>query len=227
MGGGKRGLPGEISLAHRGLLILDEAPEFRSAVLQALREPMEEGQIRLGRANGALWFPAAFILALSLNPCPCGRLGSGRGQCACSSLEVQRYWGRIGAPVMDRIDLRLGLGMAQTGEDWADFPLSLDYHDPAALRALIRQVGPISSGNGMLHGRQVEMACRLSPAARQQLQVLTEERGLLGRARHGILRLAKTIAELGGRDWIEEPALTAAIRLRAPIEVLPGLSIMN
>ena len=225
LGGGKRGLPGEMSLAHHGLLILDEAPEFRSAVLQALREPMEDGQIRLGRANGALWFPAAFILGLSLNPCPCGRLGSGRGACACSGAEVQRYWGRIGAPVMDRIDIRFSLGMA--GNKQNIFPVTVDHRDPQAIRACVHRARQKSGGNAWLQGRQVDELCLLSTSARRYFEMLSTERSLLGRSRHGILRLAKTIAELGGKNQIDEAALSAAFCLRAPIEVLPGLAIME
>jgi magnesium chelatase family protein len=237
MGGGMRGLPGEISLAHRGLLVLDEAPEFRASVLQALREPMEEGLIRLGRANGALWFPAAFLLGLSLNPCPCGRLGGGRGSCACGSQEIQRYWGRIGAPVIDRIDIRLPLGMgwqAPAFDSWArDCPVAVDWRDAGGIRRLVEAAhqgpggpqGTGSRGNGRLQGCQVEAACRLDPGARLLLDRQAGRQGRLARARHGIMRLAKTIAELGGSDRISEAAMAAAIRLRSPVEVLPGLTM--
>lgn len=232
MGGGKQGKPGEISLAHRGLLILDEAPEFRSSVLQALREPMEEGVIRLERASGALWFPADFILGLSLNPCPCGRLGSGRGTCVCSSVDIQRYWGRIGAPVTDRIDIRLSLGLARPAgpdgeEGWAAFPVAIDRRDPDAIRETIRRVAHRSAGNGALRGRQVEQGCLLDAEAGRMLGELERRNGLLARSRHGIMRLAKTIAELGGNDQIDAAAMGAAIRLRSPVEILPGLSMFN
>jgi magnesium chelatase family protein len=232
MGGGKRGLPGEISLAHKGLLILDEAPEFRSSVLQALREPMEEGVIRLGRVNGALWFPADFILGLSLNPCPCGRLGSGKGACACSALDIQRYWGRIGAPVTDRIDIRVPVGMARVAaippdDAWGEFPVAIDRRDHEAIRRTIDRCRLRSSGNGALRGRQVEAACRLDAGAARLLRELERGAGLLARSRHGIMRLAKTISELGGGERIDTPAMAAAIRIRAPIEALPGLPVYS
>jgi magnesium chelatase family protein len=230
MGGGRRGQPGEISLAHKGLLILDEAPEFRSSVIQALREPMEEGVIRLGRANGSLWFPADFILGLSLNPCPCGRLGGGRGACSCAAIDVQRYWGRIGAPVTDRIDVRIPVGMAGGRQAEDDIRGDLPLPPGSGHAAILDVVGKArgrAAGNAALRGRQVDEACRMDAVAVALLEALERRDGLLARSRHSILRLAKTMADLAGRDHIDGAAMRMAIRLRAPVEALPGLPVFG
>ena len=107
LGGGRFLGPGEISLAHHGVLFLDEAPEFSSRVLQALREPLESGSVSVVRAGRSAWFPSRFQLVLTANACPCGQTGRERGVCFCSNREIRRYWDRIGTALLDRVDLRL------------------------------------------------------------------------------------------------------------------------
>lgn len=120
--GARNGLPGEISLAHRGVLILDECPEFRRGLLQALREPLDEGRIRLGRVDHHVCLPAGFMMAVTMNSCPCGSLGSGQGMCICNPAEVQRYWARLGAPLLDRMDIRLRTSPGLTEEPGCQGP---------------------------------------------------------------------------------------------------------
>ena len=235
LGGGKFGKPGELSLAHHGLLILDEAAEFRKNVLQALREPMEDGMVRLGRVEGMVRYPASFLLGMSLNPCPCGKYGSQSGSCACSALEVQHYWARLGAPVIDRVDIRVRLGKAAPGLEqpdqgpaWSDLPLFGLIGDLDKLRECIRQAADRQPpANGVLRGLQVEERCQLSAAASRHLADWVAVHGLLSRSRHGILRLARTIADLTGQASIGIPELDAALHLRSPITPVDGISLFQ
>lgn len=216
LGGGRGGKPGELSLAHRGLLILDEAAEFRKHVLQGLREPLEEGAIRLGRVGGTVRQAAEFQLGMSLNPCPCGRYGSGGESCACTALEIQNYWGRLGAALIDRIDIRLKLNGSR-GAGGADRLLSgLDFlaerRDLAGLRSLVA-------------------------GARAALAAVEPERGgaasglgdwpvdLLPRARRAVHRLARSLAALAGRPEPTAADRAAALALRAPIAPVAGIEL--
>lgn len=235
LGGGRFGKPGELSLAHNGLLILDEAAEFRKNVLQSLREPMEDGIIRLGRVEGLVRFPADFLLAMSLNPCPCGKYGSGHGACACTATEVQQYWARLGAPIIDRTDIRLRLGtkgiLATGGSmpdqlSWRNLSIFEIAGDMDATRNRIqRAAGLRNPANGKLRGLQVEARCQMTAAAAERFAVEVKQHGLLSRSQHGILRLACTIADLQGHDLIDCPDLDAAMQLRSPITPVDGISL--
>lgn len=219
VGGGKVLKPGEISLAHRGVLFLDEAPEFDRSILQALREPIEEGRITLSRANGQARFPADFQLILAANPCPCGNLGRASSACLCSLQEVERYWRRLGGALLDRIDVRIRVMPM-------DPALLLAERDDRGLRCLeslrraYRAQGERYRGlgfrrNAKLPPESIRDACRLEPRAEASFALECGRRGLSTRACHSALRLARTLADLDGRADIGIRQLEEAFSLRA------------
>ncbi|MDR2258206.1 MAG: YifB family Mg chelatase-like AAA ATPase [Treponema sp.] len=230
LGGGRTVRPGEISLAHYGALFLDEAPEFRGNVLQALREPLEDRVITISRAEGPVRLPAEFQLLLAANPCPCGRLGvrdtaapgekfglSGGG-CLCGAEEIYRYWRKFGAALLDRVELRAAVAppkideMARAGEE-----------DSAAVRSRVAAAVDIQrarfSGtpvrrNARLPAGMIEPLCPLTGPGMTAFRQAIAKLGLSGRAYHGILRVARTIADLEGRDTIDTAHILEAIQHR-------------
>lgn len=219
LGGGRNLGPGEVSLAHHGVLFLDEAPEFSSRVLQSLREPLEQGSLSVVRAGRSAWFPSRFQLVLTANACPCGQTGRERGVCFCSGLEVRRYWDRIGTPLLDRVDLRVFV----TPES-PDRLLDRSTLDP---RLLIRRIsrarrrqqtrgqGPLGS-NASLGPRALEGACSLSPGGRRTLAEAGRTHDWSSRALHSLMRVSRTLADLDDAEVVEEAHLEAAIALRKP-----------
>ena len=218
VGGGPLPRPGEISLAHHGVLFLDELPEFDRHVLEVLREPLETGQINISRAARQADFPARFQLVATMNPCPCGHLGDPRQRCRCTAEQVRRYRARISGPLLDRIDLHLEVPPVP--------PEALGSNpDPAALRsrdvrervtrarslALTRQ----GTTNAALGPGEMDTHCRLSANDRQLLQQAMTRLRLSARAYHRILRIARTIADLGGRRQISTHHLTEALGYRS------------
>jgi len=217
VGGGSNPRPGEISLAHNGVLFLDELPEFDRKVLEVLREPLESGEITISRAAQQAIFPARFQLVTAMNPCPCGHLGdSGGRECRCSQDQVSRYRGRISGPLLDRIDMhievpRLGpqeLRMSATQEE-----------SSAQVRERVeaarqRQLQRSGCANSALGGRALEAACLLDEAAQQLVHRAMEQLGLSARAYHRILRLARTIADLEPSERIHARHLSEAIGYR-------------
>lgn len=223
VGGGANPRPGEISLAHHGVLFLDELPEFARPVLEALREPLETGQVTLSRALHHVDFPARFQFIAAMNPCPCGYLGQREGRCRCTPDQVQRYRGRISGPLLDRIDLRLEVE-AQRGEQLLDAAGPTRTGESSAairarvargrLQALIRQKVP----NGRLQGDALaglHDACR--PAARQMLQLAVNRLSLSARAMTRVLKVARTIADLADVPEIDEQHMAEALQFRRPL----------
>jgi magnesium chelatase family protein len=218
LGGGKTLRPGEISLAHFGTLFLDEGPEFRSNVLQALREPLEDRVMTITRAEGPVRLPADFQLLMAANPCPCGRLGAASAlSCFCSPEEIHRYWRKFGAALLDRIELRIALGPP-------DIALGQGGEEPSGHIAR-RVLGAVEiqrerfKGTGVRRNARIspgliERCCPLSPEAEKVLREATEKLGLSGRAFHGILRVARTIADLEGRDSIRTVHVLEAVQHR-------------
>jgi len=214
VGGGRRPAPGEVSLAHRGVLFLDEAPEFHRDVLQALREPLEQRRVLVARAGRSLCFPAAFQLLLAANPCPCGNLGRANRACLCSPPELARYWRRLGAPLLDRIDMRVPLRPVTEGQ-----LLGAPGEGTASIRRRVEAARAIQEGrrgeggsclNAALSPAQVAVHCRLGGEARSALTSATAKLDLSSRACHSILKVARTIADLdGGREIGTEDVLEA------------------
>ena len=216
VGGGSIPRPGEISLAHHGVLFLDELPEFDRRVLEVLREPLEAGTICIARAARRAEFPAAFQLVAAMNPCPCGYAGDANGRCSCTPDAVRRYAARISGPLLDRIDLHIAvprIALAELGGEAAAGEASAAVRQRVAA-ARERQQQRAGRPNAQLGNADVLRDCALRSADRALLERALEKLGFSARAYHRILRVARTIADLGGSDAVERDALLEAIQLR-------------
>lgn len=222
IGGGTWPRPGEISLAHRGLLFLDEFVEMGTKNLEALRQPLEDKVVTISRAQGSLTFPANFILVAAINPCPCGYYGDAEKQCACSMSMVDKYQKRISGPILDRIDIHLDvprvpvhkLTSLEDGESSAVIRRRVE-----AARALQQaRFAPLSKPNVLVNGdmgpTEVQQFCRLDQPSSQMIRMAVERMGLSARAYHRILKLARTIADLAGSEQIQQPHLAEALQYR-------------
>ena len=216
VGGGPRLSPGEISLADQGVLFLDELPEFGRDVLEALRQPLEEGRVAIARAGRATIFPASFQLVAAMNPCPCGYAGTTDRSCACRGREPERYQRRVSGPLRDRIDLWVTMPrVAPLALIDGDDPEGSDVVAPrialARSLAVARSGGPL---NGRLTGRQLRVACRLSRSDEMRVVQLAELERASGRGTERLLRVARTIADLAGHDVVAEAHLDEAAWFR-------------
>ena len=216
VGGGPRLSPGEVTLAHQGVLFLDELPEFDRDVLEALRQPMEEGQVAIARAGRATVFPARFQLVAAMNPCACGYSGTSDRTCACPPLQPERYQRRVSGPLRDRIDLWVTMPRVA--------PLALvrgpEPEDSATVRGRISVARGIagtrhaSDDNGRLTGRGLRAACRLTAATEGRLVQLADLERASGRGTERLLRVARTIADLAGDDVVRAAHLDEAAWFR-------------
>lgn len=219
VGGGSTPKPGEISLAHNGVLFLDELPEFNRRTLEVLRQPLESGNVTISRAVGSMNFPADLMLVAALNPCPCGYRGDPRRQCNCNPLQIEKYIGKISGPLLDRIDIHLEvtpvpfreISDAQTGTTSAQMRAQV-----VAARAIQQQrfAGERNSLNGRMTPRQIRKYCKLDRGAEALLKNAMEEMGLSARAHDKILRVARTIADLDQNENIQAQHLSEAINYR-------------
>lgn len=200
IGGGPQALPGEVSLAHRGVLFLDELPEFNRSVLESLREPLESGVVAISRAAMRVEYPARFQLVAAMNPCPCGFLGEPTRNCRCSPPEIARYQGRISGPLLDRIDLRIvvpAVASEELFEGSGDRP-GFTSTDGAAQVATARRIQMQRAGklNAELAGRELQEHCGIDRTGRRLIAHARASLGLSARAMHRVLRVARTIADL-------------------------------
>jgi magnesium chelatase family protein len=217
VGGGSHPRPGEISLAHRGVLFLDELPEFDRRVLEVLREPLESGRITISRAARQAEFPARFQLIAAMNPCPCGYLGDPNGRCHCTSEQVQRYRNRISGPLLDRLDLHVEvprISHSTLRRARQQEPETSRVIRERVIAARARQHARAGVVNAELSNRQVERYCRLSDMDDELLEQALERLALSARAYHRILKVARTIADLAGDDAIGTRHLTEALSYR-------------
>jgi magnesium chelatase family protein len=219
VGGGQLPKPGEISLAHNGVLFLDELPEFRRPVLEALRQPLEERTITIVRARAAVRFPASFALVAAMNPCPCGHYGSSQRACVCDSAGLRRYRARLSGPLLDRLDLHVSVpavDFAQLTADRGGDRSSTVRARVVAAREIQRQRLRETAlrANAQLGLNEIEAWCRLDAASMDLLGRLAERRGLSARALHRILRVARTIADLDGRDGLRRQDVQLAADFR-------------
>lgn len=218
VGGGARPVPGEISLAHRGALFLDELPEFRRDVLEGLRQPIEEKRVAIVRVGGACEFPCDFLLVAARNPCPCGFRGDPRRSCRCDASEHRRYGRRLSGPLLDRIDLHVPLPAVP----WSDLRRGACESSEAVRRrvarvralAAARRPRLVGFRNADLTPAELEPASALEPAARRLLEGAVERLGLSVRALYRSLRVARTIADLDGATRVGAAHLSEAISYR-------------
>jgi magnesium chelatase family protein len=217
VGGGARARPGEISLAHHGVLFLDELPEFARAVLEALREPLESGNMAVSRAALQQQYPAAFQLIAAMNPCPCGRLGEESGLCRCTPAQVQRYRLRISGPLLDRLDMQVEVPRVRAGDFEAAGHGDAESSAAAAERiARARAVQRVRQGvcNARLSDAGVQRWCAPDEAGARLLERSMQRLGFSGRTRQRLLKVARTIADLEGRPTVGAAQLGEAVMLR-------------
>lgn len=216
VGGGSSPRPGEISLAHNGVLFLDELPEWSRHALEVLREPLESGHVIVARAARSEAFPARFQLVAAMNPCPCGWAGDRSGRCRCSQDSIQRYRGRISGPLLDRIDLHVDVPRLEPRALRDDAPPG---EDSATVRARViaarqRQLARSGKPNAQLLPGELSEHCRLTHQDQQLLEDAVERLQLSARSMHRILRVARTIADLDGSEAIATAHVAEAIGYR-------------
>ncbi|MCO6436270.1 MAG: YifB family Mg chelatase-like AAA ATPase [Phycisphaerae bacterium] len=219
VGGGSVPKPGEVSLAHHGVLFLDEFPEFSRTALEALRQPLEDGDITIARAHNTTRFPASFLLVAAMNPCPCGYFGDPRKPCKCSPLQIERYVSRVSGPLIDRIDIHLEVPAVTFAElrssrDGTPSSSMIEQVHRARERQRRRFEGDSTLTNGRMSGRQVRATCVLDAAAESVLRQAINELGLSARAHDKILRVSRTIADLADRADIRAEDVMEAIQYR-------------
>lgn len=217
VGGGNVPKPGEISLAHRGVLFLDEFPEFSRRALEVLRQPLEDGVVTISRARASLTFPARFMLVAAQNPCPCGHYGDPEKACSCSPSQRQRYRDRISGPLMDRLDLRLTVPRLSANElmslpsESEGSPQIRQRVGQARAHALERQ----GCANGDLMGQALRQHSQLSPAAEALTRSVVKQLALTGRGYDRLLRVARTIADIETEAHINERHIAEAVSYRS------------
>ncbi|HCS78783.1 TPA: magnesium chelatase [Patescibacteria group bacterium] len=225
IGGGSRPLPGEISLAHRGILFLDEFPEFPRSVLEALRQPIENGMVTISRAAGAITYPAKFLLVAAANPCPCGNYGEPTKKCSCMPGAILRYQKRISGPILDRIDLHLDVPAVPT-DKLVEVEASRTRETSAAVKKRVNAARNLSSTRLSLYGlfmnaemstRQVQELCFLSTACYQLMQQAVEKLHLSARSYYKIIKISRTIADLGHSKEITSEHIAEALQFRQKI----------
>lgn len=219
-GGGAKIKPGEISLAHNGVLFLDEMPEYQRATLEALRQPLEDGIITVTRSNGTLSYPANFILCASMNPCPCGNYGSVDRECTCTPSSIHKYRAKISGPLLDRIDIQVEVDSVR----YDDLISKEEVEDSQTVKDRVQRTREIQHkrfvkenirSNADIGPRELEKYCKLSSACEDILKQSFESLKLSARARSRIIKVARTIADLAEKEDIEERHLLEAISYRS------------
>jgi magnesium chelatase family protein len=218
IGGGSVPKPGEVSLAHNGVLFLDELPEFKKHVLEVLRQPLEDGEVTIARANMTLTFPARFTLITAMNPCPCGFFGDSRNRCSCTERDIQRYTGKISGPLLDRIDLHLEVAALNfqemsdrtRGECSRIIKIRVD-------RARAIQGSRFSGESGVycnsqMNSKHVEKYCLLDQQSSSLLEKSVSRLGLSARAYHRILKMARTIADMADSEAVQLAHVAEAVQ---------------
>jgi magnesium chelatase family protein len=219
IGGGAIPRPGEVSLAHNGVLFLDELPEYKKHVLEALRQPIEDGRVTISRAATSITFPARVMLVAAMNPCPCGHFTDTRHACRCSSQQIQRYQTRISGPMMDRIDIHIEAQavsydklMEETPAEASEQIRSRVISARATQGARFRRSGIFC--NAQMGHRQIKTWCRIDADTGRMLESAIQNLGLSARALNRILKIARTIADLGGEESIGMQHVGEAIQYR-------------
>ncbi len=216
LGGTTSLTPGEISLAHNGVLFLDELPEFHRDVLEAMREPLEEGRVVISRASGTMTFPASFMLVAAMNPCPCGFYGDPKRECRCSPSMIQRYRNKVSGPLLDRIDIHIEVPAVKykemageaTGEPSEKIRARVE-----SARAIQRQ--RFGHANARMTPKEIKQHCRLDDECQELLKTAMTELNLSARAYDRILKVARTIADLEAAERIQPTHISEAIQFRS------------
>ena len=220
IGGGSVPGPGEISLAHNGVLFLDEFPEFKRSALEVMRQPLEDGEVSISRASGKITLPSRFMLVAAMNPCPCGYLGDKTRRCRCSPVQIQRYRSRLSGPLLDRIDIHVEAPALSVEELRAAAP----GESSAVMRERISAAREIQKArfagtplrcNAQMTAKMLREVCALTAEQGLILQRAMERLGLSARAYDRILKVSRTIADLAGTPAIETPHLLEAINYRS------------
>ena len=229
IGGGQVPRPGEVSLAHNGVLFLDELAEFRKQVLEVMRQPMEDGEVTIARAAQTIRFPARFMLAAAMNPCPCGYLGDQQHECSCGAVQIQRYLTRLSGPLLDRIDMHVEVPpvpvtqLREMGKQESSAKIRKRVNDARELQRqrFIEQDTVFS--NSQMSASGVEQHCMLGANSQLLLDRGVEQLGLSARAYHRILKIARTIADLDGKNSIGSNHIAEAIGYRrSPLTLTAG-----
>jgi magnesium chelatase family protein len=219
VGGGSTPTPGEISLAHNGVLFLDELPEFNRATLEVLRQPLEDGHVTISRALNSTTFPASFVLIASLNPCPCGYRNDPRRECHCTIPQIERYMAKISGPLLDRIDIHIEVPAVP----FKELSGSLEGTSSTAMREHVMAARAIQQmrfarsktrQNAQMSTREIRQHCSLADAGMNLLRTSIQEMGLSARAHDKVLRVARTIADLDGRAEILPEHVNEAVNYR-------------
>jgi magnesium chelatase family protein len=221
LGGGTHPMPGEVSLAHHGVLFLDELPEFARNVLEVMRQPLEDGAVTIARAAATVTFPSSFMLVAAMNPGPCGYYGDPKKDCHCSPQQIQRYRNRVSGPLLDRIDIQIDVPAVRYEE-----LTSLEKGEPSAdIRARVIRARKIQEArfrdNGRVHcnanmgTRELNEVCRLDEQGHQMLRMAMDDLGLSARAYDRILKVARTLADLEEAETIQANHLAEAIQYRS------------
>jgi magnesium chelatase family protein len=220
VGGGTTPRPGQVSLAHRGVLFLDEFPEFARNVLESLRQPLEDGIVTISRAAGSLILPAKFMLIAAMNPCPCGNAGDAEAICVCTPVQVQKYSKKISGPLLDRIDIQVfvsrePISSKASGNSGDVLRIRESVHDARA-RQSERFAGTQLITNSEISHKNVDSYCPLEPAAERLLGSVINAKHLSLRAYHKLKKVARTIADIDGSEGILERHIAEAVSLRLP-----------
>lgn len=219
IGGSINPTPGEISVAHNGVLFLDELPEFKRSTLEVMRQPLEDAKVTISRAAGTMTFPAEFILVTAMNPCPCGFYGDPKRECRCSPINVQKYRQRISGPLLDRIDIHVEVPAVQ----YSELSSNLASESSGAIRARVETARKIqqerfgksaTSCNARMSSKLIKQFCQLEDSAAELLKMAMTELNFSARAYDRILKVARTVADLAGREQIEASDVSEAIQYR-------------